>query len=305
MLTSILGDMSSDLLIPKSKLDYLIRSAPFRYKVYNIPKRSGRGTRIIAQPARETKLLQYWVLKNIFYDIPVHACATAYMSGTNIKKNAEVHSKNPYMLKLDFEDFFHSIKGGDFIRFLQKNDHLSILEEDKKRLLRILFWLPSKNGELQLSIGAPSSPLLSNAIMYQFDKLIYDYCSEKYVIYTRYADDMTFSMTDIKMRGVILKKVEAVLASLAFPTLRLNKRKTIFGSKAHRRIITGLILANDGSISLGRERKRIIRAQIYNLSRGTLTETEKKRLQGLIAFARDIEPAFIERMEKKYGQLLF
>jgi len=116
---------------------------------------------------------------------------------------------------------------------------------------------------------------------------------------------MTFSMTDIKMRGVILKKVEAVLASLAFPTLRLNKRKTIFGSKAHRRIITGLILANDGSISLGRERKRIIRAQIYNLSRGTLTETEKKRLQGLIAFARDIEPAFIERMEKKYGQLLF
>ena len=92
MPTSILGNMSADLLIPKERLDYLIRSAPYRYKVYQIPKRSGTGLRTIAQPAKEVKKLQYWVIKNIYPSLPVHPSATAYITGKNILNNSEVHS---------------------------------------------------------------------------------------------------------------------------------------------------------------------------------------------------------------------
>ena len=113
---------------------------------------------------------------------------------------------------------------------------------------------------------------------------------------------VVFSMKEKKMRGEVLKKVKSVLASQPFPTLKLNKKKTVFGSKANRRLVTGLIITNNGTISLGRARKRRIRAQIHHLMQGKLTGKEKSNLQGMLAFARDIEPDFFERMENKYGQ---
>jgi len=302
MPTSILGDMSADLLIPKPKLDYLIRSAPYRYKVYQIPKRSGAGLRTIAQPAKEVKKIQYWVINHIFPFFPVHQAASAYIKGKNIFKNAEAHSAKPYLLKLDFKDFFPSIRGVDFLKYSQINNPLSLSETDLHRLVRILFRLPERNNDFQLSIGAPSSPFLSNAIMFEFDSQIFNYCSQNNISYTRYADDLAFSMHDIKMRGEVLKKVQDVLSLLKFPILKINDRKTIFGSKAHRRLVTGLILSNDGEVSLGRDRKRRIRAQIHHLLQGKLSDDEKNYLRGMIAFARDVEPEFVERMEIKYGK---
>ena len=67
-------------------------------------------------------------------------------------------------------------------------------------------------------------------------------------------------------------------------------------------MVTGLILANNGTVSLGRERKRRIRAEIHYLTTGKLTDKEKDTLRGMLAFARDIEPAFVERMKNKYGE---
>jgi RNA-directed DNA polymerase len=304
MTISLLGKMSSDLLIPKDKLDYLIRSAPYRYKVYQIPKRSGGGLRTIAQPAKEVKKLQYWIIENIFPKFIVHPSATAYITGKNILNNSEVHSDKPYLLKTDFKDFFPSIKGNDFLQYSQNHETLSFSEADSQRLMRLLFWLPKRNNDFQLSIGAPSSPFLSNAIMYNFDNEMFKYCSDNNITYTRYADDIALSMYNKEMRGEALEKIKSILSSQSFPKLQLNNKKTIFGSKANRRIVTGLILSNNGKVSLGRERKRRIRSQIHYLIQGQLTYEEKIKLHGILAFARDIEPEFFERMENKYGHQL-
>jgi RNA-directed DNA polymerase len=299
---SLLGKMSSDLLLPKDMLDYLISSAPHRYKVYQVPKRSGTGMRTIAQPAKEVKKLQYWVINNIFPGLLIHPSAMAYVSGKNIADNSGQHTDKPYLLKLDFRDFFPSIKADDFLHYSQDNRNLALSESDIQRLIRILFWCPKGSKVLQLSIGAPSSPFLSNAIMYRFDSSISLYCSERAVTYTRYADDVAFSMHDRKTRADIYQQVQNILASLPFPSLQLNTRKTIFASKAHRRMLTGLILSNDGAVSLGREKKRRIRAQIHHFICGRLSAQEISRLRGMLSFARDIEPTFVIRMENKYGK---
>jgi RNA-directed DNA polymerase len=293
--------MSLDLILPKERLQYLINSAPYRYKVYSVDKRSGLGKRVIAQPAKEVKRLQYWVIKNIFPRLNVHPSAMAYVARKNIRDNTTVHARQPYLLKLDFKDFFPSIKGSDFLQYARENENLHLDELELQGLVRILFWWPKTSHQLQLSIGAPSSPYFSNAIMYRFDSEIEQYCMEKGIIYTRYADDMTFSMHDKVMRGKTFEKVQAVLDNLPFPKLELNNKKTIFGSKAHRRMVTGLILSNDGKISLGREKKRRIRAQIHQFVTGRMPFDEQCRLRGMLAFARDIEPDFVIRMEQKYG----
>ncbi len=301
MTIKLIHRISAELLVPHVMLDYLIRSAPYRYKVYPVPKRSGSGMRIIAQPAREVKELQYWVIKNIFPLMEVHPTAAAYMTGKNIRDNCKAHANNAYLLKLDFKDFFPSIKGEDFFHYVRSNENIQIDEADLQKLIKILFWCPKGQSQLQLSIGAPSSPYLSNAIMYKFDSELAQYCSPLLVNYTRYADDMTFSMQDKTKRGLVLQRVLEMLNELPFPRLEINKRKTVFGSKAHRRMVTGLILSNEGDVSLGRERKRRISAQIHYFINGKLSAVDQVKLRGMLAFARDIEPNFIRRIEKKYG----
>ncbi len=308
MSPSLLNKISLDLLLPKDRLDYLIRSAPYRYKVYPIPKRSGTGIRIIAQPAKEIKRFQYWVIAHVFQLLSVHPAATAYTAGKNIRLNADPHAGSPYLLKLDFKDFFPSIKGQHFLQYAYENDGFGFEESDLERLVRILFWcpksqkqLPKSQQQLQLSIGAPSSPFLSNAIMYRFDNEITNFCARFDIAYTRYADDMTFSMHDKTMRGSTLSKVLEVLNELPFPRLQINDTKTIFGSKAHRRMVTGLILSNEGNVSLGHDRKRLLRAQIHHFVTGKLSDSKRIKLRGMLAFARDVEPEFVERMENRYG----
>ncbi len=114
--TSIVSSMSLDLLIPLHDLEYVIRSAPKRYKVYRIKKRGGAGERTIAQPAVEVKYLQYWVMTNVLRQFPIHDAATAYRSGAGIIQNAGRHARNRFLLKLDFRNFFNSLRSVDWTR---------------------------------------------------------------------------------------------------------------------------------------------------------------------------------------------
>ena len=72
---SLLVDkLSSDILASTNDLIYLIRSAPYRYKVYEIAKRKKGQKRTIAQPARELKRLQYWVMENVLRVCFINRC---------------------------------------------------------------------------------------------------------------------------------------------------------------------------------------------------------------------------------------
>ncbi|HGH8154129.1 TPA: reverse transcriptase domain-containing protein, partial [Vibrio cholerae] len=124
---------------------------------------------------------------------------------------------------------------------LIQNDILLSVNELEK-LEQLIFWNPSKkrNGKLILSVGSPISPLISNAIMYPFDKIINDICTKHGINYTRYADDITFS-TNIKNT---LNKLPEIVEQLIIQTyagrIIINKRKTVFSSKKHNRHVTGI-----------------------------------------------------------------
>lgn len=301
MQCNIVDCISKDTLLPKGVVENLINSAPYRYKLYHIPKKSGKGVRLIAQPAREIKKLQYWVIDNILKNFPIHPSATAYQKGKNIKYNVTPHSASEYLLKLDFTNFFPSITSDTFSSFI-RNNNIVATEHDINLLTKILFRNDGKkNNKLVLSIGAPSSPLLSNIIMFDFDSTVYNFCSKNKINYTRYADDLTFSTNDSELRSRIMQFIHETLQTIKYPKLTLNNKKTIFASKANRRIVTGLIITNDDNISVGREKKRIIRSQVCHFLKGNLSEKERGQLKGMIAFIQDVEPFFLMQLKKKYG----
>ncbi|MBZ8144151.1 hypothetical protein CLD22_30745 [Rubrivivax gelatinosus] len=145
---------------------------------------------------------------------------------------------------------------------------------------------------MRLCIGAPSSPLLSNSVMFDFDRRLMDFAAHDQITYTRYADDLSLSARTSGALNAYPKLVAELTESLEYPKLALNTKKTVFASRAGRRIITGVTLTSDHQISIGRARKREIRAMHHRMTMDQLNLDEQKRLAGLISFAEDIEPGF-------------
>ncbi len=295
---TLIQQLAQELSKSESEISRFLLNAPKKYKVYTIPKRTS-GHRTIAQPSKELKEYQRKYIE--LQQLPVHEAAMAYRTGRSIKQNAVAHKNNPYLLKLDLENFFNSITTELFWKVWQSIQTLPSLE-DQKTLEQLLFWCPSKTTgrTLVLSIGAPSSPIMSNFFMYLFDCSISKICSEKGIVYTRYADDLTFST---KKNGALFelpRLVERLLSEMFGNSIKINKKKTRFSSKAHNRHVTGITLNNNGSLSLGRKRKRYIKHLVHQVQLGRLSDDDRAHLKGLLAFAKHVEPMFLQSLKKKY-----
>ncbi len=292
------------LLISESGLsEYSVRriaaSAPDAYKEYYIPKRNG-GFRRIAQPAKEVKVLQRALVDRLLSDLPIHDAAIAYRKGISIRDNALVHAGTTQILKMDFENFFPSILDSDWRKFCEAN---SILDsnEDLHLSTQILFHRPRGSRKLRLAIGAPSSPMLSNLLMFDFDRKITELLRPDNVTYSRYADDLTFSAPRTGYLTSVKKAVREALNSLLYPKLSINHAKTTYVTTKYSRRVTGLTLANDGRVTIGRHRKRLIRAGIHNFLVGTHEAEDLRWLAGMISFVKSAEPEFYENLIAEVG----
>ncbi|SNV57733.1 hypothetical protein [Haemophilus pittmaniae] len=103
---NIVDYLSDLILMDRRELLKFSSTSPYRYKVYEIPKRNSNGKRTIAQPSKELKYIQRALLK--FFDgvIPIHDSVFSYKKGISIKDNACCHVNYKYLLKMDFKDFF-------------------------------------------------------------------------------------------------------------------------------------------------------------------------------------------------------
>jgi RNA-directed DNA polymerase len=288
-----------------SELDIraILLNGPSRYKIFPIKKRNG-DDRWIAQPARELKALQHAFIEGFLRHLPVHPAATAYRSGLSIKDNAQRHAGSGPILKYDFEDFFPSIRSRDWRAYC---DAHAILGDDWDRWAteRLLFHRLKGSSILRLSVGAPSSPMLSNVLMYDFDARMVEAVARDKVVYTRYADDLTFSAPRTGYLNAVDAALRRTIRSVQWPKLVINARKTARITSKYSRHVTGLVLANDGKISIGREKKRQLRAEIDHAKKGRKSPQEMARLCGMLAFVNAVEPEFLQKLEGHYGMEVF
>jgi len=295
----VLNRMARDLGMLPSQLAALIRTAPLRYKTFTIKKRDGTD-RHVAQPAREVKIIQRWLIDDLRRSLPIHPSVMAYEPRTSIKENAKRHVASNFLLKMDFTNFFPSISVADIELHLETHCLADYDLSERKLISRACTWLPDRSASLQLCIGAPSSPLISNSIMYDFDQIISERAKNEQVTYTRYADDLTFSCNEKGVLSSYSELVSKTLADLVYPRIAINKDKTVHASRACRRMVTGVTLTPDGNLSIGRERKREIRAMYHRSTKGQLNDEQLEILNGLLAFAESIEPGFSKRLKDRY-----
>ncbi|MDB5776328.1 MAG: RNA-directed polymerase [Herbaspirillum sp.] len=285
----------------QDELILLTGTAPFRYKEYTIPKRQPGRYRKIAQPTPELKLLQRWLIANELQELPVHPAATAYKVSVGLLDNVKPHAKNRFLLKIDFENFFPSMTSRNFQRFMVARGTPA---NDVAMMTNLFFKYDRASGILRLAIGAPSSPTLSNMLMYALDVQISKRCDALGIIYTRYADDLSFSTSVMGLLPAFERELYTIIADYPVLELKINPEKTVHASKKRGRRITGLVISAENSISIGRNRKRLLRSQIDHFQKGRLDADAIESLKGYLAFLNSVEPDQIVRLTSHYGKVL-
>lgn len=225
----------------------VINSNNNHYREFYIPKRSG-GARKINAPYPILLECQTWVYENILKKIQIHSSAHGFTFNKSIISNAKIHVAQNHFLKIDLENFFPSIKMNKVITFFKSLGYTH----------KVSFYLASiccHNKELPQ--GAPTSPILSNIIAKSLDNRLLRFSKRFNLKYTRYADDLAFSGESIPAKHI--EYITHIIKSCGF---EVNDKKTILNQDKHKRIVTGISIAED-EIKIPREYKRRLKAEIH------------------------------------------
>ena len=254
-----------------------IRSLEPAYRLIEIPKRSG-GLRRIHEPEAKLKALQRRLLRRVLARLAAHPAAMGFERGLSIVTNALPHVRRAVVVRMDIEDFFASTKAGcisEYFRAIGWNKEASAL------LARLTTW---ENG---LPAGAPTSPRLSNLVNYKLDARLLALATKLGSVYTRYADDMTFSFAEDR-RDVIQGLIRCVKTILDEEGYVLHQKKKLRILRRHQRqTVTGVVV--NERPALPHSTRRWLRAVEHRAATRGRASLTTRQLEGWRALRRMVE----------------
>jgi hypothetical protein len=274
------------------------------YRRFTIPKRDG-SARAIWAPTPQLKAVQRWILREIVERLPVHGASHGFMPGRSTKSNASVHSGAEIVVKVDLKDFFPTVTlprvKGIFRRAGYREQTATLLALLCTEAPREVMEIKGKThfvalGPRSLPQGAPTSPGLTNTLCLRLDRRLSGLAAKLGWRYTRYADDLTFSLQPRKDRKKQPPKVGALLGGIAKIAADegfvVHPNKTRIARSGGRQQITGLVVNGDAPPRVPRALRRQVRAALHNLRNGKpLREGETlSRLAGFIAYIQMTDP---------------
>lgn len=256
-LLSLLNDIKADLThestYPFTMQTMMRYSRPgvysWRYKKIFVPKKTG-GAREVYASWGTLKWLQVCVneLLQAMYDPSDYAMG--FVKRRSVVDNAKAHVYQNYVFNIDLKDFFPSITYSQVKNSLQQlpfgfneeiakiiaglctisDDTPDLMPKGKKERKR--YFLPQ---------GAPSSPVLSNAVCISLDRKLAGLARRFGLTFTRYADDITFSsMHNVYQEGSAFRiELENIIFKQGF---RINAQKVRLHHRSRRQEVTGLIV---------------------------------------------------------------
>ncbi|MBQ8748108.1 MAG: RNA-directed DNA polymerase [Clostridia bacterium] len=281
-----LSSVEADLGFPAKTLYGLSNNLSAHYREVKLPKRDG-SFRTLNVPDEILSRVQRAIADKLLSYEPISTYATAYRIAGSVCKNAVPHVGKAKLLKLDIAHFFDSV----LYSTVKEN---AFPKEKYAEKIRVLLAMLCYCGEV-LPQGAPSSPMITNIIMRDFDEAVGKRCRALGVSYTRYCDDMTFS-GDFD-EGEIVPFIRDELRKRGF---FLNEKKTAVVPFCRRQIVTGVVV--NEKLNISADYKRKIRQEVFflrkfgvadHLRRTASPFSEKQylmRLLGRINYVLQISP---------------
>lgn len=264
------GDLAKLLNVSENALTKHV--AKPEYITFHIPKPGGQR-RLIQHPTSALKIIQQQLnrfLQAVYYMVKP-ACAHGFImapsdewSPRNIYTNAMAHSKSEWYLMVDLKDFFHTVTL-THLRDLFRQ--VFLFSPD---LTKMLCGLCAYQGRLPM--GAPTSPVLSNLCCLFFDFQLERLCEQSNAIYTRYADDLTFSFGK-EPTSDFRKSVQAIVLRFGF---QVNENKVRLQKRMEQPEITGLVMGKNTKPVPGRNWLKRLQQEI-KIYRWLMSEAVRER----------------------------
>ena len=290
--TLIVKAMTVELGLSESYIRELAVNADSHYRDVKI------GDRVVQAPDDELKLVQRWIADVVRDGYPCKdGCVAAYEPGRSIVANAQIHASNAHVVVMEIYHFFRSctkeMAAGvlSSVSFSQitgvRGYHPNVTEVD------LLARLSCFSGAL--AVGSPCSPFIANRVLMKVDREIQHRlpCG---CAYTRYSDDITVSSSDWLDRNKIVSIVDEALSMHGF---QLNRKKTrCFGRGAPRKV-TGVYILPEGSLGIGKKRKREYEKELYRLL--VHGEGSAEAMLGKLDFCKQVDPGYYVKVMGKYA----
>lgn len=232
-----------------------------RYNDFQIPKRSG-GTRQIKAPISPLKIIQRKLNQVLQAVYQTKNCNHGFVKNKNVLTNAKEHLRKRFVLNIDLENFFPSINFGR-VRGMFMSRPYNLNPQVATILAQICCY------ENQLPQGAPTSPVISNMICAKLDDNLLKLARQHRCIYTRYADDITFSTYQSKFPEGLAKynssgqlEIGSDLANvIAQNGFTPNSNKIFLQTPARRQRVTGITVNKIANVN--RKYLNQIRAMLH------------------------------------------
>jgi retron-type reverse transcriptase len=276
-------------------------TALVHYHRYGIPKKAG-GIRCISAPKRSLARVQRWILRQILERLSIEPPAHGFVKARNVVSNAAPHVGKKLVVNLDLKDFFPTVtfrRVQGLFHKLGYNDHVAtVLALVCTEPPRVATELDGKVFHVALAQrvlpqGACTSPAITNVLCRRLDRRLAGLARRYQATYTRYADDLTFSLDDDKALAALLSRVRSVIQSEGFVE---HAAKTHVMRQAARQEVTGVVVNTRPTLS--REARRTLRAILHNAAKHGLDSQNREHrsdfaayLRGKVAYLCMVDPA--------------
>ncbi len=314
------ADLAAALGLTVGKLRWLCFhsdvASRIHYIQFEVPKKSG-GLRIVSAPHQSLAAAQRWVLDNILAKLPVEQAAHGFVAGRSTLSNAQSHAGQGVLVNVDLEGFFPSI-GFPRVRHLFRRlgysgsiaTLLALLctECPRKKVIydgTIYFVATGKRG---LPQGACTSPAISNQIARKLDRRLTGLAMKLGIVYTRYADDLTFSANKAfnDKVGYLLARIRHVAKDEGFA---LNPAKTRVKRAHTRQIVTGLVVNDKPAVP--RDIVRRMRAILHQAKKSGLAQQNRQNIpnfqawvEGMIAYISMVRPETGAKFRQMFDEIV-
>jgi len=289
------------LAIDKKVAQDIITNIENHYRSYPIKKSSGK-LRWIDAPEDQLKEYQKKILNRLLYQFRAHESAVGFIKHISVKDGAEKHLGNKVVLCIDVHNFFGSLSlfqvyaaYGYMLRNLTSTKKsFKYSAEDLDLLVKLTTY------KAHVPQGAPTSPALANIICRPMDRELKSIADRHDLVYTRYADDISFS--HVRKNFKITKVIEQTKRVLSYYGLKLNKQKTRVLRPHKRMCITGVVI--NEKLSVPKYVWRNVRAQLHNLNKNgnSMSKEDYQKLRGKIEwiglFRPQLKTSFLDQLGK-------
>ena len=319
------GALAKWLDVTVTQLEWLVdlkryerkTQAHFLHYHYSLVDKRDGSKRLIESPKTLLKSAQRQINSEILSQLPAHPAAYGFRKGMSCQQHAANHTNKTYLFLFDLSHCFHSIHWGQVSRVFKEQgypvsvvryltalcthrcypDHpvLSALDSEQCLLL----------NERHLAQGAPTSPALSNAVLFKLDRRLDGLAKSLGLAYSRYADDIAMSGNQHRDWSFLEPLVGSICREQGF---NINYRKTRMIRSHQRQKLTGIVV--NQKLNIDRREFDRLKAVLTNCVRHGLAsqnldghEDFRAHLWGSIQYVKSLNEVKGRKLEQIFRRI--